>query len=417
MYDLEVVIIGGGIAGLSTGLVFLQHNYTVHLYEQAPEILPVGAAISVWSNGTKAMNQLNLGQKLKDLGGHMTNMVYKNLSGETLMSAELEPLYQKVGERAVPVSRTKLQKMLMDEYVKKEGKLTLGKVAVKVESEKDGEQNSRKRVVFADGSTSVFCDLLVGADGIKSKIRNFVLDVEDSMGLVTYQYTNWNGIIPISSIKDIDASHWTMWVGKGKRASVMPISDTEFYFFFGTNMPENNPAKFDASFPHPKFKTEEMRDELKKIFSEFPVHVQQVIDAIDIQRLNRVPVCDLEYDNIPTYVNGNVVLIGDAAHATTPTLGQGGCQAMEDAIILGNCLVMYNNSIEDSLKRYEKVRKDRAEDVTRKARKRTSVIFSLKGEQDTQKWYDELESDGVSQRILDGMVKNLNEGPYNFPLL
>ena len=402
MFDLNVGIIGGGIGGLSIGLFLLKAGYSVHVYEQAPEILPVGAAISLWSNGVKVCNRLGLGKDVRGLGGQMNKMVYKSSKGQTLVSMELAEVYNEVGERAYPVSRAELQQLLMDKYVEQGGKLTLGKVCVAVEREAP-EENARVQAVFNDEMRSDFFDLLIGADGIKSKVRNYVLQKE-TVPLV-YHYTNWNGLLPMS--KDLgEEDEWVMYVGEGKRASLMPIAGNRFYFFMGAPLKENSKM--------PQYRTEEMRAELLEIFEGWPEPVQLLIKRIDVEKLNRIPICDI--DPLDKLHRGRVVLLGDAAHATTPTLGQGGCQALEDSEVLAQFLLTTNVSISDALERYQKHRKRRCHEMQLKARERTATIYPKNMDEEnfgrTEEWYQNLEEQGIGDKILKGIAKNLVGGPW-----
>eukprot|EP00511_Aplanochytrium_stocchinoi_P010547 CAMPEP_0204867386 /NCGR_PEP_ID=MMETSP1348-20121228/22426_1 /ASSEMBLY_ACC=CAM_ASM_000700 /TAXON_ID=215587 /ORGANISM="Aplanochytrium stocchinoi, Strain GSBS06" /LENGTH=404 /DNA_ID=CAMNT_0052019791 /DNA_START=118 /DNA_END=1332 /DNA_ORIENTATION=+ len=397
MFDLNVIIVGGGIAGLSTGLFLLRAGYKVHVYEQAPFILPVGAAISVWSNGVKVMNKLGLGKEMIRLGGRMDKMIYKTPEGDTMVEMDLQEVYSKSGERAYPVSRADLQQMLMDEYQKAGGELTLGKICVSVGKVNPDDADSKVIAIFDDGSKSSQCDLLIGADGIRSKVRSYVLD---STIPLRYHYTNWNGLIDFDDKISL-SNEWVMWVGDGKRASVMPIAD-RFYFFLGSALPEDAPG--------PERGTEAMRDELKQIFKQFPEGVERLIDAIDVKKLNRIPICDI--DPLDKYYSGRVVLIGDAAHATTPTLGQGGCQAMEDAEVLSSFLISTNISVVDALDRYQKYRMKRTHEMVLKARERTAIIYSLKDSSVTENWYSQLKGSEMSGKILKGIAKNLGSSCF-----
>ena len=402
MFDLQVGIVGGGIGGLSVGLFLVKAGYEVHVFEQAEKILPVGAAISLWSNGVKVCNRLGLGKEIMGLGGRMEKMVYKNPAGETLVTIELGDVYKDVGERAYPVSRAELQQLLMDTYVAQGGKLTLGKTCVAVERESDND-DSRVRAEFNDGSKSDYFDLLIGADGIKSRVRNFVLEKE-TVPLV-YHYTNWNGLLPMS--KDLaEEDEWVMYVGEGKRASLMPVAGNRFYFFMGAPLSEDCAS--------PQYRTEEMREELFKLFNAWPEPVQKLIKGIDVQKLNRIPICDI--DPLDKLYRGRVVLLGDAAHATTPTLGQGGCQALEDSEVLAQFLLTTNVSVQDAFRRYEAHRKQRCHEMQLKARARTATIYPKNGGDEpfkrTKAWYKDLERDDIGPKILKGIAINLVGGPW-----
>mmetsp|Transcript_15467 Transcript_15467/g.27477 ORF Transcript_15467/g.27477 Transcript_15467/m.27477 type:complete len:401 (+) Transcript_15467:150-1352(+) len=396
MFDLDVVVIGGGIAGSSVGIFLLKAGYKVTVYERAEKILPVGAAISVWSNGVKVMNRLGLGKEMVRLGGKMDYMTYRTSKDEPLVKMALDAVYKDVGERAYPVARGELQQLLLDTFVKEGGKLVLGKTCVGVELE--GEL---PRAVFDDGTKSHTADMMIAADGLNSVLRKHVLQRETE---IKYKYTNWNGLIPMSP-EIGDPTEWIMFVGDGKRASLMPVAGNKFYFFMGCPLPEGSSAPPRG---------EAMRDELKELFKGWPKQVQALINAIDVNNsLNRIPICD--HDPLPKYSRGRVVLIGDSAHSTTPTLGQGGCQAMEDAEVLSSFLSTTNISIEDAFDRYAQHRKDRVHSMVLKARERTQTIYPTNAEDMklTQAWYEDLKNNKeAGDNILKGITANLKQGPW-----
>jgi len=401
MFDLEVVVVGGGIAGLSAALFMRREGFKTHVYERAEEILPVGAAISVWSNGVKVMNRLRLGKEMIKRGGRMDRMIYRGHDGKPLVDMDLSPVYNEVGERAYPVARGELQQLLMDTYVAEGGPLTLGRSCVGVEQVDPSDPDSKLVAVFDDGSKSAPCDLVLGADGIKSCVRDFVLGCETP---IRYHYTNFNGLVPMDA-KIGKPNEWIMYVGEGKRASVMPVGGNRFYFFMGAPLPEDAPVPARG---------EAMREELKQIFKGWPEPVQCLLDAIDVNKsLNRIPICD--HDPLPKYYRGRAVLLGDAAHATTPTLGQGGCQALEDAEVLSSFLTTTNISVQDALERYSQHRQERVHTMVIKARERTATIYP-RTEEDwkaTRAWYKDLaESPEVGDNILKGITTNLHQGPW-----
>ena len=189
-----------------------------------------------------------------------------------------------------------------------------------------------------------------------------------------------------------------MYLGDSKRASMMPVGDNMFYYFFGAPLPSGL-----AKTP------EEIRDELSDLFNGWPEPVQRLIQRIDTTKTNRLEICDLE--PLPRLVRGRVVLVGDAGHATTPTLGQGACQAMEDTVVLSQRLATISTSVEDALKRFEKDRQDRVRALVLKARERSHVIYS-KDKDVAQSFYDQLakESPGV---VIKSLAKTILNGPLN----
>eukprot|EP00470_Lotharella_oceanica_P011455 CAMPEP_0170184448 /NCGR_PEP_ID=MMETSP0040_2-20121228/33653_1 /TAXON_ID=641309 /ORGANISM="Lotharella oceanica, Strain CCMP622" /LENGTH=424 /DNA_ID=CAMNT_0010430527 /DNA_START=1 /DNA_END=1275 /DNA_ORIENTATION=- len=404
MFDLNVVIIGGGIGGLSAGIFLKRLGYTVHVYERAAEILPIGAAISLWSNGVKVMNSLGLGKDMQRMGGKMDHMIYHSEKDEPWFNLDLNPMYSKVGERGYPVARAELQKLLMDTYVATGAKLTLGKTCVGVEKVDPSDENSKVVAVFNDGTKSSVADLLIGADGIRSTVREYVIG--EKLPLF-YRYTNWNGLVKMSP-KLGKSNEWIMWVGEGKRASIMPVGKDRFYFFMGAPLPEDN---FKTAPPRG---SEAQRDELKKIFKNFPKRVHALIDSIDVkQSLNRLPICDIEA--LPTFCKGRVALLGDSAHPTLPVMGQGGALALEDSQILAHMLETTNISVVDALRRYVEHRRDRTHRIVLKGRERVKQIYPRCEEdiKSTQMWYDTLKnSKSFISKVEKGLLYNLSQGPF-----
>ena len=385
MYKLKAIVIGAGIGGLTTGIALKQAGYEVEIYERTRALRPAGAGISLWSNGIKILNQLGLGEEIAAIGGEMNRMEYRSHEDKPLNKVDLQPLFQSVGQRPYPVSRTDLQQMLLDAYGA--DKVHMGMKCVAV-----SENDSSATATFEDGSTATG-DLIVGADGIRSIVREYVLG--ETLSLRYAGYVNWNGLVAAKP-ELCEADNWVLYVGEGKRASMMPVGGDRFYYFFGVPMPEGTETA-------PEDRTQELADH----FINWPKAVQTLIRTLDPTQSNRLEISDI---NPPKHlVKGRIAILGDAAHATTPTLGQGGCQAMEDAAVLTRCLVTTNLSVADALSRYEKARKSRTADLTLKARKRTDTIYG-KDRTVTQDWYAQLK-DEQPDAVIGALEKIIAGGP------
>ncbi|MBJ9935695.1 FAD-dependent urate hydroxylase HpxO [Acinetobacter pittii] len=385
---MNVVIIGAGMGGLTTGIALKKFGHQVSIFEQTEKILPVGAAISLWSNGVKCLNYLGLTDKIAKLGGQMDDLAYVDgLTGDVMTQFSLLPLIEEVGQRPYPVVRADLQNMLMDEFGRDQ--IYLGKKMVSLEDKADYVE-----VHFADGS-STQADLLIGADGTHSLTRSYVLGQQVQRRYAGY--VNWNGLVEIS--EDLaPAQQWTTYVGEGKRASLMPVADGKFYFFLDVPLP----AGLDNN-----------RDEYKKLLKQYFVDwcqpVQQLIERLDPQKTNRVEIHDIE--PFTQFYKGRVVILGDAAHSTTPDIGQGGCQAMEDAIYLARSLQINTLGLEDALRRYQNKRNERANELVLRARKRCDVTH-MKDEAVTQAWYEELRRE-QGGHIMQGIISNIVGNPLD----
>ena len=385
---MEITIIGAGMAGLTTGIALKKFGHQVTIYEQAEQILPVGAAISLWSNGVKCLNYLGLTEQVEKLGGKMDNLAYiDGLTGDVMTQFSLYPLIEEVGQRPYPVSRAELQNMLMDEFGRED--IHLAKKMISFV-----EEGERVKIQFADGS-EIESDLLVGADGTHSITRAYVLGEQVERRYAGY--VNWNGLVDVSD-DYAAADQWTTFVGEGKRVSLMPVANNRFYFFFDVPLAvglENDRSQYKALF--------------KQYFKGWCEPVQKLIDAVDVQKTNRVEIHDIE--PFTNFYKGRVVIVGDAAHSTTPDIGQGGCQAMEDAIYLARSLQINTLGLQDSLRRYQNKRNERANELVLRARKRCDVTH-MKDEAVTREWYEELRKE-QGNHIMKGIISNIVGNPLD----
>lgn len=385
---MEITIIGAGMGGLTAGIALKKFGHTVTIYEQTEQIRAVGAAISLWSNGVKCLNYLGLTEQIAKLGGQMDHLAYfDGLTGDKMTQFSLLPLIEEVGQRPYPVSRADLQNMLMDEFGRDD--IHLGKKMVALK-----QIDQHVQVTFADG-TEITTALVIGADGTHSLTRQYVLGEQVERRYAGY--VNWNGLVEISD-QLAQADQWTTFVGDGKRVSLMPIAENRFYFFFDVPLPvglDNNKSQYKTLF--------------KQYFQHWCAPVQNLIEAIDVETTNRVEIHDIE--PFTQFYKGRVVIMGDAAHSTTPDIGQGGCQAMEDAIYLARALQINTLGLEDALKRYQNKRNERANELVLRARKRCDVTH-MKDETVTKEWYADLRCE-QGPHIMRGIINNIVGNPLD----
>ena len=336
----------------------------------------------------KCLNYLGLTEQVEKLGGKMDNLAYiDGLTGDVMTQFSLYPLIEEVGQRPYPVSRAELQNMLMDEFGRED--IHLAKKMISFV-----EEGERVKIQFADGG-KIESDLLVGADGTHSITRAYVLGEQVERRYAGY--VNWNGLVDVSD-DYAAADQWTTFVGEGKRVSLMPVANNRFYFFFDVPLAvglENDRSQYKALF--------------KQYFKGWCEPVQKLIDAVDVQKTNRVEIHDIE--PFANFYKGRVVIVGDAAHSTTPDIGQGGCQAMEDAIYLARSLQINTLGLQDSLRRYQNKRNERANELVLRARKRCDVTH-MKDEAVTREWYEELRKE-QGNHIMKGIISNIVGNPLD----
>ena len=388
MEKLKVIVVGAGMGGLTTAIAMQQAGYDVEIYDRVSALRPAGAGISLWSNGVKVLNRLGLGDAIATIGGPMEHMAYyEGKTGNLLTGFSLSPLVARVGQAPYPVARTDLQQMLLAAVGAE--RVQLNKRCVAIEQTPDSAT-----AIFEDGHRATG-DVVIGADGTHSIIRKHVLGSPTERRYVGY--VNWNGLVPVSD-ELAPPNSWDIYVADGQRASVMPVGNNHFYFFLDVPLPkgtENRPENY--------------RQELSEHFKGWANPVQALIQQLEPSKTNRVEIHDIE--PLKTLVNGRVALIGDAAHSTAPDLGQGGCQAMEDAWTLANWLFTTNISVTDALERYQSSRLERVAQIILKARKRSEMTHG-KVPDKTQQWYADLASEDGT-KIMNAISETILLGPMH----
>ena len=386
MQGLRVGIVGGGLGGLAAAIALRDSGQEPVVFEQAAEFRAVGAGISLWPNGVKVLGLLGLGQQLAAAGGRMDVMAYADRDGRLLTELALDPLYETVGQRAWPLARADLQDILVEA-------LGAGCIRFGVPCESVASEGAGAVAGFADG-TEFECDLLVAADGTHSGIRPWVAGRPVDRHYVGY--VNFNTVLPFDRRLAPDRT-WITWVGEGKRASVMPCGEGRSYVFLDIPMPAAEAAR----------PGDEPVEELRKAFGDWTGPVRHLLDGLADHSLNRVIIHDLP--PVPQWSRGHVALLGDAAHTMAPDLGQGGCQALEDGLVLAHYLASTDRSIPDALRRYEDERAPRTAEIVRRARKRSDLTHAVDPEA-TDEWYRSLDGD-TGEAIIAGLVQSVVTGP------
>ncbi|MBZ5877574.1 FAD-dependent urate hydroxylase HpxO [Chromohalobacter israelensis] len=396
---LDVLVIGAGMGGLSAALAFQRQGHRVTVIERVEAIRPVGAAISLWPNGVKVMHRLGLGETIEQLSGNMTRMRYLTHTGEPLTDFSLAPLFDEVGQRACPIARAALQQTLFDAVGAEH--IQLGRRCLDYAQDDEGVTAH-----FEDGGRQR-ADLLVIADGTHSRLRSKLVGHPVERQYVGY--VNWN--VRVSADEALaPAASWDQYVGDAKRVSLMPMGTggnaagtQEYYCFFDVPLPVGTPN--DAS---------RYRAELREHFAGWAAPVHALIERFDPDRMARVEIHDIP--PLDSLTAPRVALLGDAAHGMAPDLGQGGCQAMEDAWVLARAV---QDALEDgaapaaaiatALDHYDAARVDRVGDIVSRARKRAAMIHGRDPVQ-THAWYDELAHEDGGE-ILAGLRKTIVGGP------
>jgi FAD-dependent urate hydroxylase len=381
---MKVIVVGAGIGGLTTHLVCKRAGFEVEHYERQAHLGPAGAGIVLWPNGVKILLTLGLGEPLKKIGHRLERVVTRTNEGAPLFEMPVGDLERKLGAPVYPVSRTDLQTVLVDAVGA--DTLHLGANCVRVE-----QNDSSATAYFEDGRTATG-DVVVGADGIHSVIRN------DIVGEVAPRYSgivNWVGLLANDGLQPEHVGY--EFLGEGKRCGLLPLADKRVYFGFACTMKEGSQPPVAG-----------WRGELRDLFGSWPAPVPAVLERFEEAELKYLEIRDLP--PLTRWSQGRLTLLGDAAHATTPTLGQGGCQAMEDAILLARCLGSTTLGVADGLTRYEAKRKERAEMIVARSRKKVETMHATDPSV-YKETYAAIRSSSVAETMR-AQEELLEEGPF-----
>jgi 2-polyprenyl-6-methoxyphenol hydroxylase-like FAD-dependent oxidoreductase len=323
-----VDIIGAGIGGLTTALTLKKRGLNVNIFEGSAEIKPVGAGIILAINAMQVFQKLGLQDKIEKAGNTISYLNITDNQLNRLSVVDLTEYEKKHGVHNVAIHRGELQKILANEIGY--DTIHLSKRLTKI------EKDELYKLTFEDNST-IKSNIIIGADGMKSVVRNQLF--EDGI-LRNAKQKCWRGISEIDLPQKYHNELNEAW-GKGKRFGFVKISETKVYWYALTNSKTIQSTEVN----------------LLELFNDFHTDILKIISATVKEKIIVSDIIDLK--PIDKWQNENVCLIGDAAHATTPNLGQGACQAIEDAYLLGQ-LLDKGISIENTFKEYENLRRKKA---------------------------------------------------------
>jgi 2-polyprenyl-6-methoxyphenol hydroxylase-like FAD-dependent oxidoreductase len=351
-HPAKMIMAGAGIGGLSAAIALRQAGFEVAVLERTAELGEVGAGLLLAANAQKALGKLGLAEPVGRLGTPASAAEIRSWRGEVLASIPAAELQKKVGGPSAAVHRADLQALLVGEVG--EGTLRLG-----AEVEGFEQDESGVRVSLA-GGIEERADILVGADGLHSKVRAQLYGPEKPRYA---GYTAWRAVVEPKDELLPWGKGFESW-GRGARLGCAHIGRGRIYWFATANAPEGekdgppgSPAGLKAT--------------LLRHFGDWHRPIRELIEATDEGKILRTDI----YDREPlgeSWGEGRVTLVGDAAHPMTPNLGQGACQAIEDAVVLARCL-NEGGATADALRRYERLRSNRVAIVVRRSRRVGSV--------------------------------------------
>ncbi|MFM2269038.1 MAG: hypothetical protein RL757_2479 [Bacteroidota bacterium] len=340
---IKIDIIGGGMGGLTLGIALQKQGFSVQIFEQSSQLLPIGAGIIMASNAMQIAQKLGFSSEIRAQGNPLEIFGLADHRARLLTVTDMATIHEKYGEATVAIHRGSLQQILVNKLLP--DSLKLAKKFQKFEILED----QTIKTTFEDGSTST-ANLLIASDGIRSRVRQQLFG---EMPLRYATHTCWRGVVEATLENPKNAAELWAKTG-GKRVAMIQIDKKRVYFYFT--------LKKQAGFRVPK---QDLKAFFENELCEFPAVYAQTIGKVALENVYQ----DDIYDLVPlkTWSSDNVLLMGDAAHATTPNLGQGGCQAIEDAYFfaemlsneLKNATPQYKTDFSPILKRFEEKRRNK----------------------------------------------------------
>jgi 2-polyprenyl-6-methoxyphenol hydroxylase-like FAD-dependent oxidoreductase len=328
-----ILIAGGGIGGLTAAIVLRRAGFQVQVHERAPEILEVGAGLTLQANAILALPRAGLDRAVIEAGRAVERASIRRWDGALLSGTDFRDVEAQLGAPSVAIHRATLQKILLEALGS--GVLRIGSEVAGYEAEPDGVE-----VRLGDGRR-IGGAALIGADGIRSAVRARLLG--DSEPLYA-GYVSWRGVTPENfdpAPREVSES----W-GPGRRFGIVPIEKGRVYWFATLNTP-----------PGGRDDPGQARANLLRLFAGWHPPIQALLEATPEEAILRNDI--LHRLPVRQWGEGRVTLLGDAAHPMTPNLGQGAGQAIEDAVVLAESL-RGASDLPAALRRYEAKRIPRA---------------------------------------------------------
>ena len=328
----KAAVVGAGIGGLAATIALEQAGYKVTLYEQADEVRALGAGLSIWPNGVRALRALGLDELVDDPEVTVGTGAIRRADGSAIAEFEPGAITERWGEPLIGVHRSALHAALLARI--DPGRIVLGAAAEGL------DESGRLRLADSE----VGADLIVGADGLHSVVRQSVLGDGEPLdsGIVAYR-----GV----ATGDWDVPNGEWWGARGI-AGLLTLPNRQVYWYLAQRGDRHSPAELAEDYAEP---------------------VPQIVAATEPSAL----LTHRLYDRKPadTWSCGNAVLVGDAAHPMLPFLGQGANAALADGVALGEAARAADSPAE-AIARYEDARMAKAKMVVRGSRQAGKVAMA-----------------------------------------
>jgi salicylate hydroxylase len=341
-----ILIVGGGMAGLTAALGLLRKGFDVRVAEQAPELREVGAGLQISPNGSRLLTALGLGDALRDVAVEPEGKEVRIWNtGESRSLFDLGTVSRtRYGHPYLMIHRADLHGLLAAAIEEaRPGTIQLGLRLTAADGLEDG---AREATAHFKDMESWRADVLIGADGVHSTLRKLMFDDDSPC------YTGcmaWRGVARADTLPpSLRRRVGTNWVGPGRHVIHYPIRNSELINFVG--IVERSDWTVESWSVHGT------REECAADYSGWHEDVQRLIANLEDEPnkwglMGRQP--------MDRWWRGRACLIGDACHPTLPFLAQGANMAIEDGFLLARCLDHYRDDVEEGFRRFQDLRHER----------------------------------------------------------
>ncbi|MGZ3774045.1 MAG: FAD-dependent monooxygenase [Pseudobdellovibrionaceae bacterium] len=332
---MDIGILGAGIGGLTTALALQRRGKRAEVFESAPKIRAVGAGLWIPPNAMKVFDQLKVGDQIRSQGVELKQIEVRDYRNRLITHITGKLLQQKYGSHSISIERSALHRILSNELSHEQ--IHLGMTAETVDV-----SESKVQLTFSSGAIKEL-NLLIASDGIHSIIRKSLFPPR------SLRYSGqrcFRGLLSAGHFPFLKGGSVELW-GRGVRFGCSPVGPDKFYWYA---------TKTQA--PGVNLSNKEALEVLKSDLQDFPSDIQDFVHKIDPAHILQNDLYDLTPD--AGWIHSRVALLGDAAHATTPNLGQGAALAVEDAWAISEELER-TESVAKAFHSYNERRKQRTQ--------------------------------------------------------